>query len=133
MEGGLLLHSLGEPADAAGGQGKHFLELLIQGFVKPGIHIPVEPVHILHGGGGEIEHVIGNIADALFQIGVIGNGLTVYGDGAAVRLVDAGKVADDGGLACAVGSHQTIHSALGHGKAEVVQRLKAAEGLGHIV
>ena len=133
VESRLLLHTLGEPADLAlPGQVEDFVEPLVQVLIEIGVNTLIILVHLLHGGGGEVEDLVGDGGDALLQDGIFVNGLAFHGDLAAVGAVDAGQVADGGGLACAVGAHETVDGALGDGHGQIVQGLEIAEGLGDV-
>ena len=131
LESGLLLHALGKPADGAfSGKLKGLKKPLKKGVVKPGIGIAVIGAHVLHGGGGEVEDVIGYVADPGFDAGVFVDPLTLHEHGAAVRAVHAGEAADQGGFARAVGAHQTVDGALGDMHGQIVQGLACAKGFG---
>ena len=61
MEGCLLLHTFGEPAQRGlFRQTKGFKKLVIEGQVKFGVNSLVIPAHIFQRGGREIEDIIGD-------------------------------------------------------------------------
>ena len=129
-EGGLLLHPLAHAAD--GGffrQGEDILELLIAGGVKGGVEALVEVHHIPDGGGGEVVPIVGDGGHQGLFPRVFIHALPLHQDLAAVGTVDAGKMADDGGFARAVGAYQAVYPAVGHCNVRAVQGAKAVEGL----
>ena len=89
-------------------------------------------MHVLQSSGGKIEDLIGDIADGLLDLGIFVDGLSLQGDSAAVRPVNAGHVANDGGLARAVGAYQSVDSSLGHRHIQVIQGFEGAEGFGEV-
>ena len=134
VERRLLLHSLGKPADGRPpGKLEHVVQLVEKLIVKGGVNAPVELSHILQRRGGVVENLVGDIADGRLHGGIFIDRLTVHGDTAAVRAVDAGEVPDGGGLARAVGADKAVDPPARDGQGQVVQRLKIAEGLGHIL
>ena len=66
-------------------------------------------------------------------MGLPSSSLPVVGDGAAVRLYQAGDGAQRGGLARAVGADQGDDLAVGHLQADAAQRLDAAVGYAQIL
>ena len=133
MEGRLLLHALGKAANGAfPGKLEHLIQPLKQGVVEGGVDPPIESVHVLQSGAGVVEHIVGDAADAPLGGGVLKNRRALQGDLTAVRAVDAGQVADGGGLARAVGAHQAINPAFGYGEAQIVQSPKRAKGFGDV-
>ena len=133
MEGRLLLHTLGKPPDLPlFGQPEGIIQPVKQAIVKAGVHPPVKPAHILHGGGGEVKHIVRDVADDLFHFGIFPDGLTVQGYRTGIRAVNARQVTDGGGFACTVGAHQAVHAALGNGHGQIVQSSNGAEALGDI-
>ena len=105
------------------------MHLVVALLAEGGVHALIEAGHLPDGPLGEIEPVVGDHADAALDGGVFVDGLALQSQGAAVRAVDAGEVADDGGFARAVGAHQAVHRALGDGQAGVVQRAEAVKAL----
>ena len=134
-EGGLLLHPLGQPADGlllihlGEGLGQSLVPLHIESRVDP----PVEAHHVLGGGGAEIVQVVGDSGDLGLHRRVLIDLFPVHQHGARVRAVDAHDVPQDRGLACAVGTHQTVDRALLRRHCQAVQGSEAVEGLDHIV
>ena len=65
LKGCLLLHALGKAADLpVFGQLEGFVQAVEQGIIEVGVDAPVEFAHILRGGGGVVEDVVGDGGDA---------------------------------------------------------------------
>ena len=129
LESGLLLHALGKPADGAfPGKLEGVKQPVKEGAVKFGVGAAVVGTHVLHGGGGEVENVVGYVADTAFDPGVFVDPLAFHEHGAAVRPVHAGEAADQSGFSRPVGTHKTINGALGDMHGQIVQGFEGAEG-----
>ena len=129
-EGRLLLHTLGKPPDRPlFVQLKHFPQLFIPLRGEVWIEALVKPHHIPDARRIEIVPIIGNGGDLGLQRRVFPHILAAQPHGAAVLPENAGEVADDGGLARAVGPYQSIDGSGGHTEGRVIQGGKAVKGL----
>ena len=126
----LLLHTLAHAADhLAVVQREHLVHPVIALLAEAGVHTLIQPGHLPNGPLGEIEPVVGDHAQALLDGGVFVDGPALQRQLAAVGAVNAGEMADDGGLSGAVGAHQSVDRALGDGQIGVIQRPEAVKGL----
>ena len=129
-EGRLLLHTLGKPPDRPlFVQFKHFPQLFIPLRGEVWIEALVKPHHIPDARRIEIVPIIGNGGDLGLQRRVFPHILAAQLHGAAVLPENAGEMADDGGLARAVGPYQSVDGSGGHTEGRVIQGGKAVKGL----
>ena len=133
-EGRLLLHALGHFADGlAQAQVKGAAQLLKARLTEAGVDAAVKQHHVLDGGLGIVKHIVGDVGDAPLHGRVFIHRLPFDQHLAGVLPVDARHMADQGGLACPVGAHQTVDCPLGHRDIQAVQGLKAVKALDQIL
>ena len=129
-EGRLLLHPLGKPPDGAlFVQIENLFQLFVPLHGEVGVEAPVKPHHVTDGGSAEIVPVVGNGGDPGFQRRVFPHVLAPQLHRAAVLPENTGEVADDGGLAGAVGAYQPVNRAGGDAEGGVIQGGEAVKGL----
>ena len=134
QEGRLLLHALGEAAKLGlGVEIEALAQLLIELAVKAFISFRIEVGHVGQAGGGEVEHVVGDVGNACLNSGVLIDRLPADGDRAAVGTEDAGDVADHGGLARTVRADQSVHRTVRDSHGQIVQRHEAVKGLSQVL
>ena len=113
-------------------QREHLLQLLVALPAEGGIQPCIELRHLPDAALGEVVPVVADDGHAPLHSGVLIHRLAVHQHVAAVLPVDARQMADDGGLARAVGPHQTVHRAVGHRHGQAVQRPEAVKALDDI-
>ena len=94
-----------------------------------GVHVPIESHHVQDRGLAVIKDLVGDIGDAALDGGVFKDLLAADADLPRILPVDAGQVADQGGLARAVGAHQAVDRALWRVQIQAVQRPKPVKAL----
>ena len=85
------------------------------------VHVPIESHHIPDRSLAVIKDLIGDIGDAALDGGVFIDLLAADADLTRVLPVNAGQVADQGGLARAVGPHQAVDRSLRRMQIQAVQ------------
>ena len=132
-EGRLLLHALGKAADGlALVEGEDLPQPVKPPFVEAWVGRSIELFEISDAVAPLEEDLVGDIDHDPFLFRVFIDGLLVQGDRPGVGAVDSHQAANQRGLARAVGSHQAIDRAPGHGEAQVRKRREAVKGFGEV-
>ena len=132
-EGRLLLHTLAHaPQHHLLIQREYLLQLLVPLPAEIRVDAGEEFRHLPDTRLGEIVPIVADHSHAPLGPGVLIHRLAVQQHLAAVLPVNARQMADNGGLARAVGAYQSVHRALGHGHGQPIQRPEAVKGLDYV-